>query len=248
MTGEPRPGGGRAKGVAALLLVVVGVFVCCGLGVWQVQRLHWKEGVLARIAQLQVSPPEPLAVVLRRRAEGRDVDFVRVAGACQAFSDRTVYLYGSRSAGPGWRHITACALGPGSPYGSLLVDLGFQTDSPTGRPTPEPVTLQPGEILTGVLRSPGAKPWFTPETGGGGEGTYLWRNLPAMAAQLKALRPAPLFLMLESPKPGPDLIPTALPTDLPNNHLGYAITWFGLGAAMAATYAASLIAQRRKRR
>ena len=68
-----------------------------------------------------------------------------------------------------------------------------------------------------------------------------------MAAKLKA-RPIPrlLFLMLESPAPkgfGPT--PAPLPTDIPNNHLGYILTWFGLALALLSVYIAKLLRDRR---
>jgi surfeit locus 1 family protein len=62
-----------------------------------------------------------------------------------------------------------------------------------------------------------------------------------MARALGAHAPAPLFLMLESPAPrgfGPT--PSALPAEIPNNHLQYAVTWFGLAAALLGVYLASL--------
>ena len=59
--------------------------------------------------------------------------------------------------------------------------------------------------------------------------------------------PAPVFLFLESPKPtgfGPT--PAPVPIDIPNNHLGYAITWFGLALSLVGVYIATLLARRRK--
>jgi surfeit locus 1 family protein len=62
-----------------------------------------------------------------------------------------------------------------------------------------------------------------------------------MGAALGAARPAPTFLMLQTPAPsgfGPT--PMALPLDIPNNHLGYAVTWFGLALTLAGVYLAVL--------
>ena len=62
-----------------------------------------------------------------------------------------------------------------------------------------------------------------------------------MAAALSAPDPAPVVLMLErpgAPLPGPR--PAAIPTDIPNNHLGYALTWFGLAAGLVGVYVARL--------
>ncbi|HET6972007.1 MAG TPA: SURF1 family cytochrome oxidase biogenesis protein, partial [Phenylobacterium sp.] len=68
----------------------------------------------------------------------------------------------------------------------------------------------------------------------------------AMAAALKAGRPAPLTLMTEtSTNPElPALVPAPIPADIPNNHLQYAITWYGLAAALLGVYAALLFRRR----
>jgi surfeit locus 1 family protein len=71
----------------------------------------------------------------------------------------------------------------------------------------------------------------------------LWyaRDIPAMARALGVSDPAPVFMMLEAPAPkGLAPTPAPLPADIPNNHLQYAITWFGLAAALAGVYLASL--------
>ena len=67
-----------------------------------------------------------------------------------------------------------------------------------------------------------------------------------MAKELSAQSPAPVMLLLERPAPsGGDPVPSAAPKTLSNNHLGYALTWYGLAAALAGVYIAFL---RRKRR
>ena len=71
---------------------------------------------------------------------------------------------------------------------------------------------------------------------------YFSRDLPAIAAELEAPRPAPYFLMAETSS-NPEwqaLQPSPLPSEIPNRHLEYALTWFGLAAALAGVYAAVL--------
>ena len=65
-----------------------------------------------------------------------------------------------------------------------------------------------------------------------------------MAHQLHAPAPAPAFAMLERPAPEAGPVPVPLPTDIPNRHFEYAITWFGLAAALVAVYVARLFAKR----
>ena len=74
-----------------------------------------------------------------------------------------------------------------------------------------------------------------------GQGLWYWRDIGAMAASLGAPDPAPTFLMLERPAPqGIGPVPAAVPVDIPNNHLGYALTWFGLAATLLGVYLASV--------
>lgn len=234
------------------LFVAVGVAVLCALGAWQVQRLHWKTALLARIAALQVAPAEPLAVVLNRLADGRPVDFSRVVTRCDGLGEREAHLYGLRTDGPGWREVTACRLASG-PYGSILVDMGFSRQVGLQPPRGERVTLAGDALVTGVLRAPELKPWFAalvapPPPRRGDEGEFFGRDIPAMAAAVGAPRPAPVMLLLETPAAGPGLIPSPLPTGIENNHLGYAVTWFGLAVALVGVWIATVVAGRRARR
>ena len=51
----PVPGGVGPMTIAMLIVLT-------GLGTWQVQRLYWKEAVLAQIARAEAAPPARLVV------------------------------------------------------------------------------------------------------------------------------------------------------------------------------------------
>jgi len=231
------PGRGARFPVGLTLATLVALAILIGLGVWQVQRLHWKEGLLARIHALQAAPPAPLAPVLARAAAGADVDFTRVRADCPDIETGAfVRLWAVPDARSGYRIITACRLAA-PPYASILVDRGFVTQEDAARMIPG-VRL-PGPI-TGVLRHGDRPNAFTPANQPAQD---LWysRDIPAMARAVGATAPAPVFLMLEAPAPrGVGPTPLPLPSDIPNNHLQYAVTWFGLAAALAGVYLASL--------
>jgi surfeit locus 1 family protein len=219
------------------LVTLVALAVLVGLGVWQVQRLHWKEGLLVRIHALQAAPPRPLEPVLRDTAHGGDVEFTRVSANCADIETTPfVRLWAVPDARSGYRIITACRLS-GAPYGSILVDRGFIALDDVAK-MPQGVRLR--RSIVGVLRKGDRPNAFTPPNQ---PAQNLWysRDVPAMARALGVSAPAPAFLMLEAPAPpngGPE--PSALPGEIPNNHLQYAITWFGLAAALAGVYLASL--------
>ncbi len=231
--------------VIPALAVIVGVLVLTSLGVWQVQRLQWKEAMLARIAALQGAPPEPLGVVLNRLGEGGrpevgQVDFVRVQTVCPTLQQTpTLHLYAVLGGVMGRRLITACPIKAGR-FRTLLVDRGFVPDeTPMTNAPPRGPTLE--APLIGVLRTPPEHGWLTPASDPA-KNDWRARDVPAMAEALRAPSPAPVFLMLETPRPQSGVpMPAAVPTDIPNNHLGYALTWFGLALGLIGVYLASLL-------
>jgi len=135
--------------------------------------------------------------------------------------------------------IAACPIEAGR-FKTLLVDRGFVPDE-----TPLAIGAPPGPTLEapviGVLRTPPQPGWLTPANDPA-KNDWRARSIPAMAAALGAPSPAPVFLMLETPRPQSGVpMPAAIPTDIPNNHLGYALTWFGLALGLIGVYVASLL-------
>ena len=224
-------------GLTIATLIALGILL--GLGAWQVQRLHWKEGLLAHLAALQHATAQPIDPVLARLAQGQDIDYTRVSLDCPALQQGAyVRLYGLLGGAAGWRIVGACPLS-GAPYGTVLVDRGFMPADASGgaTPAPGPALTQP---VVGVLRHGDPKTFVTPADELG-QRQFFFRDVPAMATLLGASRPAPIFLMLESPAaPAGGPVPAALPADIPNNHLQYAVTWFGLAGALLCVYLASL--------
>lgn len=221
------------------LTVAVGIalVILIGLGTWQLQRLTWKRHVLERIAALQAAPATPLGPVLERVGEGADADFTRVTVTCPGIATAPfLELFSVRDGEPGSRLISACPVATGR-YASVLVDRGFVADTVSTRP---PVTGSEAPVtITGVLRQPEPGNLFSPPNK---PERWFTRDAPAMAAQLKTRDPAPLFLMAET-STNPEwkaLVPAPLPSDIPNRHLEYAMTWYGLAAALVGVYLAML--------
>ena len=95
--------------------------------------------------------------------------------------------------------------------------------------------------MTGVLRVPEKGNFVSPPNDVAGNRWYV-RDVPAMAQALNADAPAPLVLMAETSS-NPEwkaLDPAPLPAQITNRHLEYALTWFGLAAALVGVYAAML--------
>ncbi len=180
--------------------------------------------------------------MLHRLSDQVDVEYARVQTACPALERApTVRLYAVREGVIGYRFIAACPIEVG-PYRSILVDRGFV---PRESADAAPMPSQLSQPIVGVLRKGDPGNLFTPKNRPDSDQWYR-RDIPAMAAVLKAEAPAPVFLMLESPGPhGPGPLPAPLPADIPNRHLEYALTWYGLALALVGVYIAKLLRDRK---
>ncbi|MFI4965716.1 MAG: SURF1 family protein [Caulobacterales bacterium] len=225
--------------VGLTIAAAIAFAILIGLGVWQLQRLKWKEGLLAHIAAAEAAPARPIEPVLDALANGHDVDFTRVRVTCRGLAHApTLELYALRNAEIGSRLISACPVISGV-YRSILVDRGFVPDTVTARPLPDPYSADPVEVV-GVLRAPERGNFMTPKNT---PRRWFLHDAKAMAAALGADRPvAPVFLMAATSS-NPDfkaLEPAPFPIDIPNHHLEYALTWFGLAGGLAGVYGAAV--------
>lgn len=226
-------------GVAAALLVLV------GLGTWQVQRLHWKEGLIASIEERIAAEPAPLQEIVRRHEGGEDVDYrpVRVAGVFAHELEQ--YVLATHKGTSGWHVYTPLRLDSGD---WLFVNRGFV---PYDRRDPRlraegqvqgPVTVE------GLARSalPEKPSWIVPDNDPAAR-TYYWKDLEAMriAAGLDSALP---FFVDAGTAASPGGLPVGGVTliDLPNNHLQYALTWYGLALALVGVVAVWLLGERRR--
>ena len=232
-------------GLTIAAAVVFAILV--GLGVWQLQRLAWKQDLLARVAALRVAPARPAAEVLALAAQGRDVAYQRVAAECQVPGSppRDAYRYALRDGRVAWRLVSACRLA-GAPYDGVLLDRGLVARL-TGAMAPVAGVFAPPGAVVGVLRAAGGKPLLGPAETVGVSGARVFRVLDrsavaSLAADNGVERPAPYILAVESERPAPQgLVPAALPQDIPNNHFVYALTWFALAGILAWFYGALLL-------
>ena len=140
--------------------------------------------------------------------------------------------------------ISACQTNDGR-YRTILVDRGFVDETVSARPKVN-VSDRAPIAVTGVLRVPEKGNFVSPPNDVAGNRWYV-RDVPAMAQALNADAPAPLVLMAETSS-NPEwkaLDPAPLPAQITNRHLEYALTWFGLAAALVGVYVAMLWRRRK---
>lgn len=207
--------------VAVLALLVA-------LGVWQVQRLQWKEGLIAAAEAAADQPPVPLTEAL----EAAEPEFRRVILTCRGLSGAPfVELQSIEDGEAGVRLISACPI-EGGPI--LLVDRGFVAAEVSARPAVRADTMP--TTLAGVLRRAPAPGALTPPPA---HGRFYGRDNQAMAQALGVAGPASPFVVFATTSSNPEwtaLRPSAPPTAFSNNHLGYALTWFGLALVLIVFY------------
>jgi surfeit locus 1 family protein len=227
----------RKKGVLGLTaLMLAGLALLVGLGVWQLKRLQWKEGLIAQIETRTKGEPITLKEATAMARVGRDPDYYRVRVDGRFHHARERYLYAVSDGMVGWHVITPLETADGD---MVLVDRGFVPDmlrDPSSRPLGQ---VENVVTVTGIVRSPELRNMFTPDNEPE-PNRWFWRDLQGMARSMfpsGVIQAAPFFLDAEkSAIPGgwPEGGQTRL--EIPNNHLQYAITWFLLAACLLAIY------------
>ncbi len=220
--------------VPAMCTLLMGTLLV-GLGVWQIKRLAWKEALIARVEGQARAAPQPLPPPADWAAMAPgDYEF-RHVGVDGTFDQAAETLILRASAdGPGYHVITPLRLAGG---GMVLVDRGYV---PLDRKAP--ASREAGEVsgpvhLTGLLRAPEPRNFFTPADT---DGAFFTRDPRKIAAYHHLAAVAPFSIDADPamtntggwPKPG--LVELALP----NNHLSYALTWFGLALGLAGVFTA----------
>ena len=203
----------------------------CGLGVWQVQRMQWKNDLITRAEAAANSPATDPETAFRRG------EFARTIVDCPGLAAAAwVELQTIQDGEAGVRLISACR--PVGFESTVLVDRGFVSESVSARP---PVTVSSAPVrIEGQLRQPSSPgPMALPPDGN----RFFARDHAAMAEALGVegeVAPLMIYATTSSNPEWPALQPSAPPAAFSNNHLGYALTWFGLALALVGFYIALL--------
>ena len=96
--------------IGLTIATLIAFAILCGLGGWQVKRLHWQPALLARNAPLKTAPAIPLADALARADKGEDVAWTRVVADCDTSvsNDHLPLMYGVRDGEIVWRALADC--------------------------------------------------------------------------------------------------------------------------------------------
>jgi surfeit locus 1 family protein len=221
-------------------MTLAGLVILIGLGVWQLDRKVWKENLITTLNTRLGRAPEDLPpraswAQLREDKE----EFRRVVFPAEFLDGEEALVYTAGSPlrpdvkGPGYWVFAPARLAGGS---IILVNRGFV---PADRKDPGTRTegAPHGTVdIVGVLRWPETRNSFTPADDPKNNVWFL-RDSNSIAKFKTWLTAAPFYIDQEGPvPPGALPKPGKLEVRLPDNHLQYAITWFGLALALAGVF------------
>jgi surfeit locus 1 family protein len=243
-----RPDGVLLFGVFA----VAAICMFLALGTWQLERKAWKEALIATLDARLTAPPAPLPA--RERWGGLDAptdEFRRVVLRAEFLPGREGRVYTGGSGlrddikAPGYFAFAPARLAGG---GVVVINRGYVANAhPDGSLRPLALPEGPTELV-GVLRWPEAPGAFAAAHS---EREDLWfvRDPPAMAAAYGWGEVAPFYIEQEAPMPAGGVPrPAPLKLNLRNEHLQYALTWYGLAAVLAVAFGVWVRSRRRESR
>jgi surfeit locus 1 family protein len=217
---------------------IAGLALLISLGTWQMQRLYWKQGLIGAIQERVHATPVSMAAIEDRASLGGDVEYARVAAEGQFLNDHEIHLYALDSAhGPGFHVIAPLRLTDGS---ILLVNRGYVPND-LKDPAKRAAGQFTGDVkVVGLMRQAEPQGMFEPDNDPK-RNIWYWRDIDAMAdaAGGEAARVHRYILDAEAEPAPPGGWPQGGTTrlELPNRHLEYALTWYGLAAALVAVFA-----------
>jgi surfeit locus 1 family protein len=229
---EPLP---RRRGIFWPTIVALAAFaILIALGTWQLQRKAWKEGLIADIDRRSAAAPADLpAVATWPTLRQEDDEFRRVKLSATLRSGGEAFVYTSGSSlrpdikTPGYFVFAPARLPDGR---VVVINRGY-----VGLDRQFPPSTGKLDIV-GYLRWPEAHHWLFPNEERSGN-IWIQRDHRAMAARNGWGEVGPFYIDQELPVPdGGAPRPGPIRPNLPNNHLQYALTWYGLAAVLAAVF------------
>lgn len=217
----------------AVPLVLLALVILLSLGTWQVRRLYWKEALLSEIETRIHAAPVELGEIEKIAASGGDIEYrtVRLSGTFDHARER--HFFATHLGQTGYYVYTPLKLDDGR---DIFVNRGFIPYEMKDAGKREQGQV-PGRVtLQGLARAQlAAKPSMMLPDNDVAKNIFYWKDLRVMAESTGIARASlvPFFVDADAtPNPGGFPVGGVTIIDLPNNHLQYAITWYGLAAAL----------------
>lgn len=222
-----------APGLASLLALSI----LLGLGVWQIERKAWKEDLIARI--VRESKAEPTAPPPGAAWDPQRDEFHHVRMSGHFLNDKETLVHGLAPgetpgrALQGYYVITPFIRDDG---GTVLVNRGFVPTELKAQGDRTSGLIEGETTVTGILRASEPRTMFVPAPDPV-RGEWFNRDVAGIAAA-RGLGDVAPFLVEADAVVGQTSWPRGgqLRVDLPNNHLQYAFTWFGIAACLVGVF------------
>jgi surfeit locus 1 family protein len=238
---DAEPGSHSSLVHLGLAFCIAGIVaVLMALGVWQLERRAWKLDLIARADQRVHAPPVALpGPATWPNVTAEQDEYRHVSASGRYLNDRETYVQAVTDLGAGFWVLTPFRTDRGF---TVLVNRGFVSPERRDPATRAAGRITGGTTVTGLLRITEPKGGFL-RTNDPMHDRWYSRDVAAIAAARGLPGAAPYFIDAAA-GPNPDAWPRAGLTVIafPNNHLVYAITWFGL----AFTLIGALIFARRE--
>lgn len=228
----------RCPPIAQTITIIIGVAILIALGTWQVQRLHWKESMIAALesdyAELangsaMVLSPETLAAISK---EDRPMAIGKVRGR---FKREDALLLGPKPEDGriGYHLLVPLTLNDG---GTIIVNAGWVDAIWKDDLQNHLVTLPRGAVtVTGVAR----KPDWNSFTSKNSPANDMWFRAQideiAKAKDLTNIYPFIIFANAVQP-PLRDVKPLEEHWLPRNKHMQYALFWYAMALTLVAVY------------
>lgn len=225
--------------VGKVLILLAALVILLGLGTWQVERLQWKESLLADIAARKDAPPVPLSAIEAMAASGGDIEYRTVTASGHFLNNKERDFLATYGDEPGFYIYTPLQLDDGR---YVFVNRGYVPSD-----AKEPEMRKQGQLtgeqtVTGLARAElSGQPSGMPDNDLA-KNIFFWKDLETMASSVGLPKDKVLPFFIDADRtPNPAGLPIGGVTivDLPNNHLQYAVTWYGLAVALVAIVAIS---------
>lgn len=226
MTFRPYPG------LTIACAVMFGVL--CWLGAWQLERLQWKLNLIATVNEHLAAAPLSLDQVMAMTPDQAQYRRVTLTGRFDHAKEAYVFTMGEGGA-PLYHVLTPFRTDNGK---LLLVDRGAVPKDRFDPRTRPAGNVEGPTRVTGVWRVPDAPGRFTPAPD---VRKRIWyaRDTAAIAAADHLHFAAPVVIEADAtPNPGGWPRGGQTVVSFRNQHLSYAVTWFGLAAVLLGVWIA----------
>ena len=225
---------GRVRRIATAVIVLAAMGILISLGTWQVERLYWKEALIADIDARRTAAPASFEEIEAIAATGGDVDYRAMSASGTYLHDKERHFLATFNGQAGFYIYTPLQMADGR---FLFVNRGFVPYDRKDAGTRAEGQIEGPQQVNGLARARlNGKPGFLVPENDPAKNIFYWKDLDTMAATvgLAADQVEPFFLDADS-TPVAGGLPQGGVTQvvLSNNHLQYAVTWYGLAAALA---------------